>query len=189
MLFVMALTASTMPALGTQAPQFSLPDVVSGKTTSIDDVAGEKGLLVMFICAHCPYVIHVQSQLAQLGKDYQDSGVGIVAICSNDIQVSPGDAPANLKTQAQEQGFTFPYLHDESQEVARAYDAACTPDLFLYDSNRKLFYRGQFDGARPGNDVPVTGKDLRAALDALIAGQPAAEEQIPAMGCNIKWRD
>lgn len=189
MLFVMALTASTMPALGTQAPQFSLPDVVNGKTVSIDDVAGEKGLLVMFICAHCPFVIHVQGELAQLGKDYKDSGVGIVAICSNDEKVSPGDNAANLKAQAQTQGFGFPYLHDESQEVARAYDAACTPDFFLYDSGRSLVYRGQLDGARPSNEVPITGEDLRAALDALIAGQPIAEEQMPAMGCNIKWRN
>jgi peroxiredoxin len=185
----MALTPSTMPALGTQAPTFSLPDIVTGKTVSLDDVAGDKGVLVMFICGHCPFVVHVQSELAQLGKDYRDSGIGIVAICSNDEDVSPRDSLANLKAQAEQQGFVFPYLKDESQDVAKAYDAACTPDFFLYDADRKLVYRGQLDGARPGNDVPVNGKDLRAAMDALIAGKTVSDDQTPAVGCNIKWRD
>ena len=189
MLIVMALTPSTMPALGTQAPTFSLPDIVTGKTVSLDDVTGDKGVLVMFICGHCPFVVHVQSQLAQLGKDYRDSGVGIVAICSNDEDVSPRDSLANLKAQAEQQGFVFPYLKDDSQDVAKAYDAACTPDFFLYDANGKLVYRGQLDGARPGNDVPVTGCDLRAAMDALISGRDISEDQTPAVGCNIKWRD
>lgn len=189
MLIVMALTASTMPALGLQAPDFSLPDIVSGKTVSLDKAAGPKGLLAMFICGHCPFVIHIQKQLALLGKDYQDSGVGIVAICSNDEGVSPRDSDANLKKQAETCGFVFPYLRDESQAIAKAYDAACTPDFFLFDGERKLVYRGQFDGSRPGNDVPVTGKDLRAALDALVAGKPVQAEQLPAMGCNIKWRE
>lgn len=184
----MALTPSTMPALGTQASTFSLPDIVSGKTVSLDDVTGDKGVLVMFICGHCPYVIHVQSELAALGKDYQRSGIGVAAICSNDEGVSPRDSLANLKAQAEEQGFVFPYLKDESQDVAKAYDAACTPDFFLYDADQKLVYRGQLDGSRPGNDVPVDGKDLRAAMDALAAGAAISDEQTPAMGCNIKWR-
>lgn len=184
----MALTPSTMPALGTQAPTFSLPDIVSGKVVSLDDVMGDKGVLVMFICGHCPFVVHVQSELAQLGKDYRDSGVGIVAVCSNDEGVSPRDSLANLKAQAVQQGFVFPYLKDDSQEVAKAYDAACTPDFFLYDADRKLVYRGQLDGSRPGNDVAVDGKDLRAAMDALIAGKAVSDEQTPAVGCNIKWR-
>lgn len=184
----MALTPSTMPALGTQAPTFSLPDIVTGKTVSLDDVMGDKGVLVMFICGHCPFVVHVQAELSQLGKDYQDSGVGVVAICSNDEGVSPRDSLANLKTQAVQQGFVFPYLKDESQDVARAYDAACTPDFFLYDATRKLVYRGQLDGSRPGNDVPVDGKDLRAAIDAVIANKAIGDDQTPAVGCNIKWR-
>jgi peroxiredoxin len=186
---VMALTPSTMPALGTQAPSFSLPDIISGKTVSLDAVMGDKGVLVMFICGHCPFVVHVQSQLAQLGKDYQDSGLGIAAICSNDEGVSPRDSLANLKAQAEQQGFVFPYLKDDSQDVAKAYDAACTPDFFLYDAGGKLVYRGQLDASRPGNDVPVDGKDLRAAMDALIAGTAISDEQTPAVGCNIKWRD
>jgi peroxiredoxin len=185
----MALTPSTMPALGTQAPTFSLPDIVSGKTVSLDDVTGDKGVLVMFICAHCPFVIHVQSQLARLGKDYQDSGIGIVAICSNDEGVSPRDSVANLKAQAEQQVFVFPYLKDETQDVAKAYEAACTPDFFLYDADHKLVYRGQLDGSRPSNDVPVDGKDLRAAMDALVAGKEISGDQTPAMGCNIKWRN
>lgn len=177
-----------MPALGTQAPAFSLPDIVSGKTVSLDDVRGEKGVLVMFICGHCPYVVHVQSELARLGKDYQNSGIGIAAICSNDEGVSPRDSLANLRTQAKEQGFVFPYLKDDSQDVAKAYDAACTPDFFLYDADGKLVYRGQLDGSRPGNDAPVNGKDLRAAMDTLIAGGAVSQDQKPATGCNIKWR-
>jgi peroxiredoxin len=189
MLFVMPLTASTMPALGTAAPNFSLPDVTTGATVALSDVTGDKGVLVMFICSHCPFVVHVQEQLAQLGKDYASSGIGIVAICSNDETVSPTDSIGNLKAQAATQGFTFPYLRDESQEVARAYDAACTPDFFLYAVNGNLAYRGQLDGARPGNDIAVTGADLRAAMDAVAAGAPPAAEQTAAMGCNIKWRE
>lgn len=188
MLNVMALTPSRMPALGTQAPSFVLPDIISGRTVSLDHIAGDKGVLVMFICAHCPFVIHVQSELAQLGKDYKDSGIGIAAICSNDEGISPRDSIADLRTQAEREGFVFPYLQDESQEVARAYDAACTPDFFLYDADHRLVYRGQLDAARPSNDVPVDGKDLRAAMDALIAGDPVSQDQKPATGCNIKWR-
>lgn len=189
MLFVMALTASTMPTLGSAAPDFTLPSVTTGDTVSLSDVSGDKGVLVMFICSHCPFVVHVQRQLAQVGKDYASSGVGIVAICSNDETVSPTDSLANLKAQAEAQGFTFPYLHDESQDVARAYDAACTPDFFLYGADRKLAYRGQLDGARPSNEVEVNGVDLRAALDTVIAGGAPGGEQTASMGCNIKWRD
>jgi peroxiredoxin len=184
----MALTPSTMPALGTQAPTFSLPDIVSGKTVSLDDVTGDKGVLVMFICEHCPFVIHVQSELSQLGKDYRNSGIGIAAICANDEGISPRDSLANLKAQAVQQGFNFPYLKDDSQDVAKAYDATCTPDFFLYDAEHKLVYRGQLDGSRPSNDVPVDGEDLRAAMDALIEGRAISDDQTPAMGCNIKWR-
>ncbi len=189
MLFVMALTASTMTALGTEAPDFSLSDVRTGGAVNLSDVTGDKGVLVMFICSHCPFVVHVQAQLAQLGKDYASSGVGIVAICSNDETVSPSDSLANLKAQAEAQGFTFPYLRDDSQDVARAYDAACTPDFFLYGADRKLLYRGQLDSARPSNEVEVNGVDLRAALDTVIAGGAPGGEQTASMGCNIKWRD
>lgn len=189
MLFVMALTASTMTALGTEAPDFSLSDVRTGGTVNLSEVTGDKGVLVMFICSHCPFVVHVQAQLAQLGKDYASSGVGIVAICSNDETVSPTDSLANLKAQAEAQGFTFPYLRDESQDVARAFDAACTPDFFLYGADRKLGYRGQLDSARPSNEVEVNGVDLRAALDTVIAGGAPGGEQTASMGCNIKWRD
>ena len=177
-----------MKELGSQAPEFALRNVVSGKTVSRRDAAGSKGMLVMFICRHCPFVKHVQDELARIGRDYGGRGVGIVAISSNDVASHPEDSPTKLAYQAQEVGFNFPYLFDETQEVARAYDAQCTPDLFLYDANDKLVYRGQLDDSRPGNDIPVTGKDLRAALDALIAGRPIPQEQRPSIGCNIKWR-
>ena len=183
----MALTESTMLALGTQAPDFSLENVVSGGTTSLADVAGDTGTLVMFLCAHCPFVLHIQEALAALGRDYADSGVGVVGISSNSIETHPQDGPEGLAAQAREQGFTFPYLFDATQEVAKAYTAACTPDFFLFDGDRKLVYAGQFDGSRPGNDVPVTGTDLRGALDALIAGEAIAADQKPSAGCNIKW--
>jgi len=184
----MALTESTMLELGASAPDFSLKEVSSGETVSLDDVAKDKGVLVMFICSHCPYVIHIHKALGELGRDYADSPVGIVGICSNDPVSHPKDSPENLVAQAKEQGFTFPYLVDETQEVAKAYKAACTPDLFLFDGDRKLVYRGQFDGSRPGNNVPVTGSDLRAALDALIAGEAMPAVQTPSIGCNIKWK-
>jgi peroxiredoxin len=183
----MVQTASTMPALGMQAPDFKLPDVTTGRTVSRDAVKGDQGLLVMFICRHCPYVKHVQDELARLGKDYHGK-IGIVAISSNDAAGYPDDAPPALEEQAREVGFTFPYLYDESQEVARAYGAACTPDFFLYDGRLRLAYRGQLDDARRGNDKPVTGRDLRAALDAVIAGRPAPADQKPSIGCNIKWK-
>jgi peroxiredoxin len=184
----MAATESSMLELGTQAPQFSLSDVRDGKTHSMGSLTGPKGLLVMFICAHCPFVKHVEQQLAQLGADYRKSGVGIVAISSNDAVNYPDDAPAGLARQAQRMHFTFPYLYDETQEVARAYDAQCTPDFFLFDSGGKLVYRGQLDASRPANGIPVTGSDLRAALDALVGGRPVNPDQRASIGCNIKWK-
>lgn len=184
----MVLILSFMVALGTSAPDFTLPDVVTGKKVSLKDFAGKKAVLVMFICRHCPYVQHVKAQLAQLGKDYQAKDVGILAISSNDADNYPDDAPAGLKQMAQEEGFTFPLLYDETQGVAQAYKALCTPDFFLYDQNMKLAYRGQLDDSRPGNNKPVTGKDLRAAIDAVLAGQPVASLQRPSSGCNIKWK-
>jgi peroxiredoxin len=184
----MAATESSMLELGTQAPQFSLPDVRDGKTHTTEALTGPKGLLVMFICAHCPFVKHVEKQLAQLGADYKKSGVGIVAVSSNDAVNYPDDAPAGLARQAQRMHFTFPYLYDETQEVARAYDAQCTPDFFLFDGAGKLAYRGQLDASRPGNSIPVTGSDLRSALDALVAGRPVNSDQRPSIGCNIKWK-
>ena len=183
-----ARTASTMVALGTQAPDFRLPDVISGQTVSLESFAGKSGLLVMFICRHCPYVKHVQGELARLGRDYQSLNFGIVAITSNDVEHYPEDAPESIKSMAQELGFTFPFCYDESQAVAKAYGASCTPDFFLFDSDRKLVYRGQLDDSRPANALPVTGRDLRAALDALLAGQPVSQEQKPSLGCNIKWK-
>jgi peroxiredoxin len=183
----MVAVASTMLALGTKAPGFRLPDVVSGKTVSPSIANGKKGMLVMFISRHCPYVQHVKQELARLGIDYAGQ-VGIVAISANDIVGYPDDSPANLKQMALEAGFGFPVCYDETQEVAKAYSAACTPDFFLFDAQRKLVYRGQLDDSRPGNGKPLTGKDLRAALDSLIAGRPISEDQKPSLGCNIKWR-
>ncbi len=184
----MPAVESTMLPLGTEAPDFSLPDVTTGKTVTLRSLPGQRPLLVMFICRHCPFVIHVQEGVAALGRDYSQQ-VAIVAISSNDVKNHPGDAPASLKEQAQELGFTFPYLYDESQEVAHAYDAACTPDFFLFDKSRRLVYRGQFDSSRPGNGIAVTGEDLRRAMDALLQGKSLPAEQRPSMGCNIKWKD
>lgn len=177
---------SSMLPLGTTLPPFSLPDVVSGKTVSSDDFPG-KSLLIMFICRHCPYVKHVQDELAKLGKDYLNK-IGIGAISSNDIEAYPQDSPESLKEQAEEVGFNFPYLYDESQDVARAFSAVCTPDLFLFDNKGKLVYRGQLDNSRPGSDIPVTGGDLRAAIEALPSGQKVNEDQKPSIGCSIKWK-
>jgi peroxiredoxin len=184
----MARTESIMLPLGTAAPDFALPDVTSGSINKLDDFADRDALLVMFICQHCPFVQHVQKLLAQLGRDYQERSLGIVAISSNDAETFPEDAPESLREQAAELGFIFPYLFDESQEVARSYGAACTPDFFLFDRDRKLVYRGQLDDSRPGNEVPVTGKDLRAAIDAALAGKAAPADQKPSIGCNIKWK-
>ena len=184
----MVLTRSTMLGLGTKAPDFSLPDVVSGKTISLKDFSDKKALLVMFICRHCPYVKHVQEELARIGKDYENKELGIVAISSNDTETHPDDSPENLKRQAEELSFNFPYCYDESQAVAKAYTAACTPDFFLFDKKRKLVYRGQLDDSRPENFKPVTGKDLRKAIDNLLADKPVSQEQKPSAGCNIKWK-
>ena len=183
----MALTPSTMLPLGTQAPAFSLPDT-NGKSVSISDFQSAPALLVMFICNHCPFVKHVRTGLAQLGNDYVPKGVAVVAISSNDVQTHPDDSPAKMAVEAKEAGYGFPYLYDESQAVARAYQAACTPDFFLFDREKQLVYRGQLDDSRPGNGIPVTGKDLRAALDAVLAGRPVAPEQKASIGCNIKWK-
>lgn len=177
-----------MVALGTAAPDFALPDVVTGRTVRRDDFAGKKALLVMFICRHCPFVVHVQDELARIGREYGARDVGIVAISSNDAKAYPDDAPKSLAAQARSVGFSFPYLYDESQDVARAYGAVCTPDLFLFASDGTLAYRGQLDESRPGNDKPVNGRDLRAALDAVITGRPVPEPQVPSIGCNIKWK-
>jgi peroxiredoxin len=182
----MARTPSTMLELGTRAPHFALPDT-DGRIVSLDDLAGP-ALLVMFICNHCPFVRHVRDELARLGRDYGERGASIVAISSNDAQAYPDDAPPAMKREREEAGYTFPYLFDETQEVAAAYMAACTPDFFLFDADRKLVYRGQLDDSRPGSDVPVTGADLRAALDAVLDGRPVPADQQPSLGCNIKWK-
>ena len=184
----MALTESTMVALGTAAPDFQLPDVVSGKTISLKTFAGKKALLVMFICRHCPYVQHVQEGLAKLGRDYAARDVGIVAISANDAKGYSEDAPASLKEMAVELKLSFPYCYDESQAVAKAYSAVCTPDFFVFDQARRLVYRGQLDDSRPGNGKPGTGRDLRAALDAVLDGRPVDSTQRPSIGCNIKWK-
>jgi len=184
----MALTPSTMMPLGTTAPDFTLPDTVSGKRISLQNAKGAKGALVMFICNHCPYVKHIKDALAKLGRDYANSGISIIAINANDAMNYPDDAPDKMKIFAQQNHFAFPYLHDESQSVAKSYGAACTPDLFLFDGNLKCVYRGQFDDSRPGNDIPVTGKDLRTAMDNLIAGKNISANQTPSIGCNIKWK-
>jgi len=179
--------ASQMLALGTEAPDFALPDT-DGRTVTRGDVEGARALLVMFLSNHCPYVKHVRHELARIGRDYLPRGVAIVAIGSNDAQAYPDDSPAKMREERAAIGYPFPYLYDESQDVAKAYRAACTPDLFLFDGARRLVYRGQLDGSRPRNDVPVTGADLRAALDAVLAGRPVPAEQTPSIGCNIKWK-
>jgi peroxiredoxin len=176
-----------MLPLGTVAPAFSLPDVVSGKTVSLTDFASAKATLVMFICNHCPYVKHVRQGLADLCRDYQARGVACIGISSNDVANYPDDSPEKMKQEAAAAGYTFPYLFDETQAVAAAYQAACTPDFYVFDGQKKLVYRGQMDDSRPGNGVPVTGRDLRAALDAVLAGEPVSPEQRPSLGCNIKW--
>jgi len=185
---IMALTGSTMLSLGTEAPDFQLPDVVSGETISLSTFTDKKALLVMFICRHCPFVKHVQSELAQLGKDYLQTDLGIVAISANDVENFADDAPDLLKKMATELDFKFAFCYDETQETAKSYTAACTPDFFLFDDQRKLFYRGQLDDSRPSNGKPVTGKDLRSAIDSVLAGKSFTEEQKPSIGCNIKWK-
>ncbi len=183
----MVRTPSTMLPLGTTAPGFSLPNV-DGRMVSLDAAAGPRGTLVMFICNHCPFVKHVADQLAALGRDCMPRGVGVVAISSNDVASHPADSPEQMIHEAEERGYAFPYLYDETQEVAKAYHAACTPDFFLFDSARKLVYRGQLDASRPGNDLPVTGADLRAAIEAVLENKAQASEQRPSLGCNIKWK-
>jgi peroxiredoxin len=177
-----------MQPLGTIAPDFSLPDVLSGKTVSRDGAKGAGGLLVMFLCVHCPFVKYIEQGIARFAGDYAGQGLGIVGISSNDAIAFPDDSPEGMRAQARRLGFTFPYLYDESQQVARAYEAACTPDFFLYDRDLRLVYRGQFDASRPSLTVPVTGSDLRRAVEALLAGKPPLDEQHASLGCGIKWK-
>ncbi len=184
----MAETPSTMLPLGTEAPDFSLTDGVSDASYSLASFEGATALVVMFICNHCPFVVHVRDELGRLAVDYGDRGVAFVAINSNSLESHPQDGPENMKALAVELSWRFPYLFDSTQEVAKAYGAACTPDFFVFDTERRLAYRGQLDDSRPSNDVPVTGQDLRRALDALLAGEPAPAEQKPSIGCNIKWK-
>ena len=184
----MVKTASTMLALGTAAPDFQLPDVVSGKTISLDSFADKKALLVMFICQHCPFVIHVREELAKIGQDSQNRPLAMVAISANDVANYPNDSPEKLKQMAEEFKFNFPVCYDESQEVSKSYTAACTPDFFLFDGDNKLVYRGQLDDSRPGNGFPVTGEDLRQAIDFTLEGKEIDFAQKPSIGCNIKWK-
>ena len=184
----MVKTASTMLDLGTTAPAFQLEDVVSGKTISLDDYQDSKALLLMFICQHCPFVKHVKQELAKIGRDYSQQPLGIVAISANDVANYPNDAPEKLKQMAEELNLNFPFCYDESQEVSKAYTAACTPDFFLFDANKQLAYRGQLDDSRPSTDIPVTGQDLRKAIDLVLEGKPVDFEHKPSIGCNIKWK-
>jgi peroxiredoxin len=183
----MVKTPSTMLALGTKAPPFRLPDP-AGRSYSLDDFAEAPGLVVAFICNHCPFVQHIRDELARFGRDVQERGLAVVAINSNDVQTHPDDAPVKMAEEIERVGYSFPYLVDETQEVAKAYRAACTPDFFLFDRDRRLVYRGQFDASRPGNDLTVTGADLRAAVDALLTGTEIDADQRPSVGCNIKWK-
>lgn len=183
----MARTPSTMLALGTLAPDFSLPEPATGKTVALNDFQGQP-VLVAFICNHCPYVLHIQTAFARLAEEYQAKGVAIVAINANDVANYPDDSPENMVQQVNDVPYTFPYLFDDSQQIAKAYQAACTPDFFLFDAKHKLYYRGQFDASRPRNDEPVTGQDMRDAMDSLLAGMVAPENQVASLGCNIKWK-
>lgn len=185
----MTLTPTKKVDLGFQAPDFSLPEPLTGKNISLQDVKGNNGTLVMFICNHCPYVKHIIKELVNIGNDYIPKGIGMAAINSNDVKNFPDDHPDRMKVLATELDFPFPYLFDESQEIAKAYQAACTPDFNLFDAEGKCVYRGQLDGSRPGNDIPVTGTDLRTALDLIVQGKKVPEQQTPSVGCNIKWKD
>ncbi|MBD0850966.1 thioredoxin family protein [Maribacter arenosus] len=185
----MADTPSNMLPLGTKAPPFELMDTVSGKTLSLNGLKGEIGTIILFICNHCPFVIHINPEITKMAKEYQEKGISFIAISSNDIINYPQDAPHLMKQKAKEAGYGFPYLYDETQEVAKAYRAACTPDIYLFDKALGLVYRGQLDDSRPGNDIPVTGKDLRDAIEALIAGREINPNQKPSIGCSIKWAD
>jgi peroxiredoxin len=184
----MAATPSTMLPLGTIAPDFVLPDTVSGEEIALAENKSDTATVIMFICNHCPYVKHVNEELVRLGHDYEPRGVSFLAISSNDVADYPQDSPEHMKEVAEELGYPFPYLYDEDQSVARAYQAACTPDFFIFDGDMKLVYRGQLDDARPKNEKPVTGADVRAALDALLAGEPVPADQTPSIGCSIKWK-
>jgi thiol-disulfide isomerase/thioredoxin len=185
----MALTTSKMLPLGTIAPNFELPDVVSGRDMALADIRSDNATVIMFICNHCPYVKHVQSELVKMAEKYVPEGVRFAAISSNDVENYPEDGPEQMREIARSWGYPFPYLYDETQKVARAYDAACTPDFYVFDGQMKLVYRGQLDDSRPGNEKPLTGKDLRKALDDVLAGNPVSEKQVPSQGCNIKWKD
>ncbi|MDC8006330.1 thioredoxin family protein [Aureisphaera galaxeae] len=184
----MARTESNMLPLGTQAPDFSLVDSVSGDTFTFHDIAGKKGTVVMFICNHCPFVIHVNEEIVRVANDYRVTGFGFVAISSNDVEKYPQDAPDKMWEVARDNSYPFPYLYDETQEVAKAYDAACTPDFYLFDAEHKLVYRGQLDNSRPGNSIPVNGRDLREAIDNILNNSPQRKDQKPSIGCNIKWK-
>jgi peroxiredoxin len=184
----MAATPSVMIPLGSIAPDFTLPDTVSGKNKSLGELKGNVGTMIMFICNHCPYVKHLNNEIISIADSYQAKGINVIAISSNDVGQYPDDGPEQMKVVAQQLGYKFPYLYDESQEVAKAYDAACTPDFYLYDKDLKLFYRGQLDDSRPKNTSPVTGRDMRNALDALVLGKAPIEDQKPSIGCNIKWK-
>lgn len=184
----MARTPTFQIPLGFTAPDFTLPDVISGRSVSLSELKGERATVVMFICNHCPFVIHVQEELVRIANDHLSEGIRFIAISSNDVENYPQDGPDKMKAYAESMGFPFPYLYDESQEVAKAYFAACTPDISVFDAELKCVYRGQLDGSRPGNDIPVTGSDLRKALDHIITARPLPEEQIPSIGCNIKWK-
>ncbi|MEL4308062.1 thioredoxin family protein [Joostella sp. CR20] len=184
----MARTESNMLPLGTKAPNFNLLDTISGRKLKLSDVYGEKATVVMFICNHCPYVKHLNKEIAKLAKDYANSDVNFVAISSNDVENYPEDSPEKMKVNALENDFTFPYLYDETQEVAKAYDAACTPDFYVFDNSLELVYRGQFDDSRPGNSMPITGRDIRSAIDAAMMGKRIYKTQKPSMGCNLKWK-
>jgi len=184
-----ARTPSNMLPLGTTAHPFELQDTVSGKTMTLDELRSDQATVIMFICNHCPFVKHVLDGVIQLANDYIARGVSFIAINSNDAEAYPDDSPEHMKQLAQDKQFPFVYLFDETQEVARAYEAACTPDFYIFNGELKLAYRGQMDGSRPGNEIPVTGEDLRAALDAILAGKPVSEQQKPSLGCNIKWKE
>ncbi|MAT95902.1 MAG: thioredoxin family protein [Anaerolineaceae bacterium] len=185
----MTAVPSNMLPLGTVAPDFELPDVVSGRQLRLASVKSDKATVIMFICNHCPYVKHVNKGLVKLARDYQAQGVSFVAISSNDVEAYPEDAPDKMQAVAAQQGYSFPYLYDADQSVAKAYQAACTPDFYVFDADLRLIYRGQMDSSRPRNDMPVTGEDLRTALDAVLAGEPVSAEQRPSLGCNIKWKE
>ena len=184
----MASAHSNMIPLGTVAPEFNLPDTISGKMKSLSELSSDIATVIMFICNHCPYVKHINNELVKVANEYGNKGVSFIAISSNDVINYPEDTPEKMKETAEAEGYPFPYLYDESQEVARAYDAACTPDLYVFDNDLKLVYRGQFDDSRPKNDSPVTGKDLRNALDCIIEGKLVSGIQVPSIGCNIKWK-